>query len=78
MCTLYNKGYYIHKRLLERSYNNEVLHMIRKQRGAPQIVSFEDEMQNTDDLTLADTLVDEHAEELIKQAEKELAEARKL
>lgn len=65
MCTLYNKGYYIHKRLLERSYNNEVLHIIRKQRGAPQIVSFEDEMQNTDDLTLADTLVDEHAEEEI-------------
>lgn len=63
MIKLYRKGYYIHKRLLARSFENNLLMQTRKERGKPQIVSFEDTFyasitNDSDNLTVADTIPD--------------------
>lgn len=42
MLKLYRKGYYIHKRLLYKSFNNDILMSLRHERNRPTIVSFED------------------------------------
>lgn len=44
--TLYRKGYYLHKRLIEKSYNNYVLLQLRKEKDIPPIVSLNDVLSN--------------------------------
>lgn len=61
---LYNKGYYIHKRLLEKSFSNAVLQSIRHKRYEPEIMSLYQKYNGDDKekLTLADTIPDKEAE----------------
>lgn len=60
ICDLYYKGYYVHKRLIRKSFNNYVLMHIRKDIGK-NIVSIEQKYKkgdNDDELTIADMLLD--------------------
>lgn len=61
---LYRKGYYIHKYLLQRVYENDILMSLRHDKDAPPIKSLEnlisDEEKNYDS---ADVLRDTNAEE---------------
>lgn len=62
ICMLYNKGYYIHKRLVEKSFNNLVLMSIRKDIDKPNIVSLDDvfnQFSNEGELTIKDVIADE-------------------
>lgn len=58
--TLYRKGYYIHKRLLERAFYNEVLREIQKDKGKPYKVSLDELLSDGDgdDLFVRDTIPD--------------------
>lgn len=61
---LYRNGYYIHKRLVRRAFNNEVLMHIRKDKNKPIMVSVDStlyEDDSDDELTLLDTLPDTQA-----------------
>ena len=61
ICDLYYKNYYIHKRLIRRSFINYVLMHIRKDKNRPVIVSFEQEYSKSDDddkLTIGDMIPD--------------------
>lgn len=61
MSDLYYKGYYIHKRLLYRAFNNYVLMHIRKDKCKPEVYSLEQEWSKRDDddyVTLADMIPD--------------------
>ena len=63
--TLYNKGYYIHKRLLVKSFNNEVLREVRKLSQGVEVVSIETRSDGDEDmekLTLGDTIRDWESE----------------
>lgn len=42
MCKLYNKGYYLHKDVLRKCFNNDVLMHIRKNKNSPIIISLDD------------------------------------
>lgn len=44
--TLYNKGYYIHKSLVSKSFVNNVLMSLRKERHKPLIISLEQLREN--------------------------------
>lgn len=58
---LYNKGYYVHKSLVEKTFNNMVLMELRHERDKPIIVPLEQSFDGPDDmekLTIADILVD--------------------
>lgn len=58
---LYNKGYYIHKSLLEKAFENEVLQEMRKISSDVKFVSFETHEGGGEDmekLTLGDTICD--------------------
>ena len=58
---LYNKGYYIHKRLLEKAFNNEVLQEVKKISSDVKIISLETSENGDEDmekLTLRDTICD--------------------
>lgn len=58
---LYNKGYYVHKSLLEKTFNNMVLMELRPDRDRPIIVPIEQAFNGTEDLeklTIADILAD--------------------
>lgn len=58
---LYNKGFYIHKSLVEKTFNNMVLMELRHDRYKPQIIPLEQAFNGTEDLeklTIADILVD--------------------
>ena len=58
---LYNKGYYVHKRLLEKSFNNEVLQEVRKLSSDVKFLSLETNENGDEDmekLTLKDTICD--------------------
>lgn len=78
LITLYNKGYYMHKRLLEKSFTNTVLESIRYRRNEPEIVSLYQNFKGDDKekLTLADTIPDKDTEERL--AMEELGESDKL
>lgn len=72
MCTLYSKGYYVHKYLLEKSFMNYVLMSLRKERNKPTIVSLNDafsKSEGQDEITFADTLPDYN--EIYEQQDKE-------
>lgn len=61
ICDLYFKGYYVHKRLLQRAYNNYVLMHIRKDKDKPVVISLEQEYSKTDNddkVTVADMIPD--------------------
>lgn len=62
ICELYNKGYYIHKSIVRKSFMNYVLMQLRPKRDEPQIISIHQRFHGTDDmekLTIGDTIVDE-------------------
>lgn len=72
ICELYFKGYYIHKRLIRRSYNNYVLMHIRKDKDKPSIVSFEQEYSKSDGddrITVGDMIPD--VEQMYEQEDKD-------
>lgn len=79
MCKLHRKGYYIHKRLLQKAFTNEILISLRHEKNAPPIVSFEDcffskATGDSDDLTIADTIPDTSIQENEEKEYEELAE----
>ena len=79
MLKLYSKGYYIHKFLLQRSFENYVLMELRHDRGKPQTLSFEHVMHSSDidgTITLGDMLPDHDAE--LKAEKKEEDEVFRL
>lgn len=66
MVTLYNKGMYIHKALLRKSFFNYVCMYLRHDKNKPVTLSFEkiiNESDGDDDITLADRIVDKQEEE---------------
>lgn len=68
MIKLYRKGYYIHKVLLQKAFNNHVLMSLRPERNAPVIVSFEDTFyksmkSDSETILFADTIADTSIEE---------------
>lgn len=70
ICTLYRKGYYVHKSIINRSFINEVLMSIRGDRYKPHIVSIDEPVAYDKEgkaRTVADTIVDEMAEDDILQ-----------
>lgn len=72
MVTLYKKGYYVHKNLLRRSFQNAILMELRHERNKPEMYSLEQIIHDDGDadaITLADVIPDEKAE--IEKQEKE-------
>lgn len=66
ICTLYHKGYYIHKSLINRAFINEVLLSIRKDRYKPKLVSIDEPMAYDKEgkaQMVADTIADPSSEE---------------
>lgn len=58
MFELYQKGYYIHKDLLRKSFNNKILMSLRSVKDEPFIVSFENLIVHDEDVSFADILED--------------------
>lgn len=63
MIRLYRKGYYIHRRLLQRSFENEIWMEVKKHRGE-NVVSFDDTFfkplyTSSEELIFADIVPDE-------------------
>ena len=61
MCNLYYKGYYLHKGLISRTFNNYVLQHIYKDRNKPDVISLDQEYSKHDDderVTIADMIPD--------------------
>lgn len=74
---LYRKGYYIHKSLVEKTFNNMVLMELRHERDMPIIVPLEQAFNGTDDLeklTIADIVVDPDDE--LRKEQEELEQNR--
>lgn len=65
MLKLYRKNYYIHKRLLERAYENDVLLFLKRNKDKPDTVSIDqivyDAGDDNEKLTIADMLPDTKA-----------------
>lgn len=57
---LYNKGYYLHKSLIFRSFVNRLNRSIRKSKHFTDTVSFESPVKDEGNLTLADVIADEN------------------
>lgn len=77
MLILANKGYYIHKQLLRKSFNMYVLKYLRKNINSPELVSLEKVMycggDEDDTLTLADMIADTSIEEKKQDKDNEIA-----
>lgn len=59
ICILYNSGYFVHKRLIIKTFNNYVLTMIRKERYRPTIVSLDAPLQvKGENLAIKDVVQD--------------------
>jgi hypothetical protein len=74
---LYNKGYYVHKSLVEKTFNNMVLMELRHERDKPAIVPLEQAFNGTEDLeklTIADIIADPDDE--LRREREELTNAR--
>lgn len=74
---LYRKGYYVHKSLIEKTFNNMVLMELRHDRDAPAIIPLEQAFTGTDDLeklTIADIIADPDDE--LRKEEQEIADKR--
>lgn len=63
---LYRRGYYIHKTLLERSFNNEILMQLRSTRGKEDILSLDtlicDDGDKNNSFPIIEIIVDKEAE----------------
>lgn len=77
MCELYNKGYYIHKRLLWTAFKNKIIEEIRPLKRRGELVSLQisycDKHGGEENLSLADIMPDLAAEE--QQEEESIHEA---
>jgi hypothetical protein len=78
--TLYRKGYYIHKRLVEKAFINRLLMNTRHERNKPLCLSFEDVFYKTsssdsEKLQVADTIPDTDLIEKEKEEEERIAES---
>lgn len=74
---LYNKGYYIHKSLVEKTFKNAVLMELHRYSKEPVCTSLEQAFNGTDDLeklTLSDVLADN--DELLYEQDKEIYESK--
>ncbi len=63
MIKLYNKGYFVHKSLLIRTYNNDILTYLRQRKNEPEYISLEDMMYcNGDDdvIDIIDTISEDN------------------
>ena len=74
MCTLYNKGYYLHKSLLRTTFVREVLASLRKmhtamKNGYKETISLNQVISGTDQLTYEAVIKDERQERLIESLE---------
>lgn len=70
LCTLYRKGYYIHKLLLQRSFDNAVYLRLRKLSRDHIMVSLDAQLGgNVEGLTIADSVIDEQEQYEREQAE---------
>ena len=80
ICTLYTKGYYVHKNLIERSFVNEVLMHLRPDKHKPNVVSIDSPMSHCEDgaMSVGDTLTDGVSEEELRQVEDEEADKKLL
>lgn len=72
ICVLYQQGYYIHKKLLNRSFANAVLMFLRPEKYKPQIVSL-DQMSRSksgtdEEVSRIEVIEDESATERINEA----------
>lgn len=77
ICMLYQKGYYIHKRLVEKSFNNLVLMSVKKDKYKPAIISLDDvfnQLSGETELTIKDVISD--VKLLDKQQDEEDAEVQ--
>lgn len=77
MITLYKKGYYVHKSLLEKSFINYILVHIRKERNKPILISLDDtfsKSEGNDDIAFVDTIPD--LQEMYERQDEEDAEER--
>lgn len=80
LCNLYYKGYYIHRNLLHRAYNNYILMFVKKDRNKPNMKSLDDAYSKSDDdqlLTIKDMIPDV-ADIQAKQDEDNLVIERKI
>lgn len=71
ICLLYSKGYYIHKGIIARAFNNEVLGSLRKTRGKRQILSIDaaiGEDEDSEKITIGDIIPDNTTVEEINAA----------
>lgn len=61
MLRLYRRGYYVHKRLFLRAYNNEILMQLRHKRREPPTISLDTIVENDDNdvTTYANIIPDE-------------------
>ncbi len=74
ICELKEKGYYIHKSLINHCFNNAVLMSLRPEKGKPLIVSIYDKYQGAEGdlekLIIGDTIIDESYELDKEESEK--------
>lgn len=78
MVELYNKGYYIHKRLLKKVFNRKILEEVRPLKRRGEVISIYtrqnlDYSDGDEKLTIKDTLEDTDA--IIAQEERDILEA---
>lgn len=78
MLKLYKKGYYIHKHLLRRSFENEILMSLRHSRSKPEMMSLEQEVswkksEEDDALTIASMIPDYEEELRVERAQDKAA-----
>lgn len=69
ICILYNSGYYVHKKLIIRTFNNYVLQMLRKERYRPTILSLDAPLPQSDKLTIGDVIRDTSYDERMQNEE---------
>lgn len=64
ICILYNSGYYIHKKLIAKTFNNYVLQYLRHDRYRPKVISLEEPIPvKGENLTVKDAIKDEDYEQ---------------
>lgn len=71
---LYRKGYYIHKSIVEKTFNNMVLMELRHDKDKPIVVPLEQAFNGTEDLeklTIADVLTDPEDELMREELDRE-------
>ena len=69
ICILYNSGYYVHKKLIIRTFNNYVLQTVRKERYRPTILSLDAPLPQSDKLTIGDVIRDTGYDERLQDVE---------